>query len=67
MSDLILRMVVIGVGAVATVLCIAAQSFKSAPTLFEIVIQIAGLASAVVIPVILLLTAKVRGLVEKPR
>lgn len=59
--------VVVGVGAAIIALGIAAQAVKNSIDLFEVAIPAAGLVSAFLIPAILLLTAKVRGLVQKPQ
>jgi len=59
--------IVVGAGAVITALSIASQAIKPAMKAFESVLPIAGLISAFLIPVILFLIAKVRGLVQKPR
>lgn len=59
--------VVAGVGAAIIALGIAAQAVKNSIDLFEAAIPAAGLVSAFLIPAILLLTAKVRGLVQKPQ
>jgi hypothetical protein len=56
---------VVGVAIVA--LGITAQAVKASMDLFEAVLPIAGLVSAFLIPAILLLIAKVRGLVQKPQ
>lgn len=58
--------IVVGTGVVMASLSIATQSIKPAMTVLESVIPIAGLVSAFLIPTILLLIAKVRGLVQKP-
>ncbi len=56
-----------GAGVVIVVLGIAAQSMKSARDMLEAALTAAGLVSAFFIPAALLLTAKVRGLVQKPQ
>lgn len=54
-------------GALIAALSIALQAVKPAMDVFEWVLPVTGLISGFVIPAILLLIAKVRGLVEKPR
>lgn len=58
-------LIVVGVGVIMVALSIASQAVKPVMTAFESVLPIAGLASAFLIPTILLLIAKVRGLVQK--
>ncbi|NLD60249.1 MAG: GerAB/ArcD/ProY family transporter [Clostridiales bacterium] len=59
--------VVAGAGAAIVALSVAGQSMKNSTDLFESALLIAGPVSALLIPGALLLTAKVRGLVQKPR
>lgn len=58
--------IVIGVGAIMAALSIALQAVNPIMDALESALPIAGLVSAFLIPVILLLIAKVRGLVQKP-
>lgn len=58
--------VVIGVGLIMTALSIISQAVKPVLDVLESALPIAGLVSAFLIPVILLLIAKVKGLVQKP-
>ncbi len=57
--------IVLGAGVVVAGLCIAAQAFKSATDVLEIVLPIAGLVASVLIPTALFLIMKVRKLGEK--
>lgn len=59
--------VVFGVGLAIVASCMAAEWLKAPQELFETALQISGLVSALLIPAILLLTAKVRGLVQKSK
>jgi len=59
--------IVAGAGVIMTALSIASQAVKPAITVFESALAIAGVASAFLIPAILLCIAKVRGLVQKPQ
>jgi len=59
--------VVFGAGVAIAALSIAAQMLKAPQEMFETALMTSGMASAFLIPAILLLTAKVRGLVQKPR
>ncbi|MEA4969969.1 MAG: endospore germination permease [Candidatus Pelethousia sp.] len=59
--------IVVGVGAIITALSIASQAVKPAMKAFESALPIAGLICAFLIPTILFLIAKVRGLVQKNR
>jgi spore germination protein (amino acid permease) len=58
--------IVIGVGAITAALSIASQAANPVVDVLESSLPIAGLVSAFLIPAILLLIAKVRGLVQKP-
>lgn len=59
-------LIVVGVGAIMIALSIASQAVKPTMAVLESVLPIAGLVSAFLIPTILFLIAKVRGLVQKP-
>jgi spore germination protein (amino acid permease) len=58
--------VVAGVGVLVTCFSLAAQAMKPVQKIIEGALPFAGLVAAFFIPATLLLTAKVRGLVQKP-
>lgn len=58
--------IVVGVGILITAISLTAQAAKPVKEAIELMLPAAGLAAAFFIPAILLLTAKVRGLVQKP-
>jgi len=60
-------LIVACVGLLIVALCVTAEVLKAPQELFETALQISGLFSALLIPAILLLTAKVRGLVQKSK
>ncbi len=59
--------VVVGVGVLIIASSIATQAVKPAIDIYESALPVAGVFIVFLIPAILLLTAKVRGLVQKPQ